>query len=108
MTDTGVFEQMLALGKDNALLRFTLGSAFYKQERFDEAVEHLQKAVEYTADYTAAWKILGRSLIASERYQEASEALQQGIHVAQSKGDKQAEKEMKVFLKRAVKHLKED
>ncbi|MCB1754393.1 MAG: tetratricopeptide repeat protein [Gammaproteobacteria bacterium] len=107
MTDTGVFEQMLKLGKDNALLRFTLGSAFFKQERFAEAVEHLQKAVEFSPDYTAAWKILGRSLIGLERFMEAKNALQTGIEVADSKGDKQAAKEMQVFLKRVEKALED-
>ncbi len=108
MKDVGVFEQMLELGKDNALLRFTLGSAFFKQERFNEAIVHLRKAVEFTPDYTAAWKILGRSLDAAHQPEEAKIALEKGIAVAASKGDKQAEKEMSVFLKRVSKQLDEN
>ena len=105
MKDTGVFEKMLELGEDNALVRFTLGSAFYKQERFEEAIEHLRKAVEFTPDYTAAWKVLGRSLSDSGKLEEAQIALENGIAVASSRGDKQAEKEMSVFLKRVKKQL---
>jgi tetratricopeptide (TPR) repeat protein len=107
MKDTGVFEQMLELGKDNALLRFTLGSAFFKQGRFDESAEHLRKAVEFNADYTAAWKMLGKTLLRGEQFDEAVDALQKGIEAANKKGDKQAEKEMQVFLKRAKNSLKE-
>ncbi len=105
MKDTSVFEQMLEMGKDNALLRFTLGSAFFKQQRYGEAVEHLQKAVEFTPDYTAAWKILGRALLAAEKYEGAKDAFIKGIQTAKDKGDKQAEKEMAVFLKRAEKRI---
>ncbi|HBR96210.1 MAG TPA: hypothetical protein DD979_02380 [Gammaproteobacteria bacterium] len=108
MTDTGVFEKMLALGEDNALLRFTLGSAFYKQERYDEAVMHLRKAVEFTPEYTAAWKVLGRSLLDAERFEEARDALTHGIEVAETNGDKQAEKEMRTFLRRVLRQLDND
>ncbi len=103
MTDIGVFEEMLKLGRDNALLRFTLGSAFYKRERFEESCMHLHKALEFSPDYTAAWKMLGRSLMGCEQFEAAVEAFESGLKVANSKGDKQAEKEMKVFLSRAIK-----
>ncbi|MDO6459996.1 tetratricopeptide repeat protein [Granulosicoccaceae sp. 1_MG-2023] len=101
MTDTTVFEQMLELGKDNALLRFTLGSAFHRQGRYAEAVEHLQQAVSYSPEYTAAWKLLGRSLADAGRSEEAAKAFEQGLLAARGNGDKQAEKEITVFLKRA-------
>ena len=101
MTDTTVFEQMLELGKDNALLRFTLGSAFYRQARYDEAAEHLKQAVNYSPEYTAAWKMLGRVRLDAGLFAEAEQALESGLEAAARNGDKQAEKEIKVFLKRA-------
>lgn len=103
MKDVGVFEQMLELGKDNALLRFTLGSAFLKQERYSEAVEHLQKAVEFTPEYTAAWKLLGKAHMENNELGEAKRVFKKGIEVADEKGDVQAKKEMSVFLKRCEK-----
>ncbi len=103
MNDIGVFEQMVELGKDNALLRFTLGSAFLKQERYDEAVEHLLKAVEFTPDYTAAWKILGKAYLGNQALIEAKKTFEKGITIAEQKGDMQAKKEMMVFLKRCEK-----
>jgi len=44
--------------------------------------------------------MLGKALAAAARPAEAQEAYRQGIAAAERKGDVQAAKEMKVFLKR--------
>jgi len=92
-------EAMLAAGKDDALLRFSLGNAYLK-ERPALAVEHLARAVELNPEYSAAWKIYGKALTASGRENEAREAYAQGIAAANRNGDIQAAKEMSVFLRR--------
>lgn len=97
------FEKMLAAGKDNALLRFTLGNAYLGAGDAVKAVPHLQKAVEHDPAYSAAWKLLGKALNESGNAQAALAAYQQGIQVAEAKGDKQAAKEMAVFAKRIEK-----
>lgn len=94
------FEQMLAQGQDNALLRFTLGDAYLKDERPAEAVEHLRRAVEHDRQYSAAWKLLGRALAQAGDAPGAMQAYREGIAVAEARGDKQASKEMQVFLRR--------
>jgi Tfp pilus assembly protein PilF len=99
------FERMLASGKDSALLRFSLGNEHLKAGNAAAAVEHLRKAVELDANYTAAWKILGRALTQSAQAEAALAAYRQGIEVAERKGDKQAGKEMRVFAKRIEKEL---
>ncbi len=91
---------MLENGQDNALLRFTLGSAFMKHGKYDQAAEHLSRAVEMDPDYSAAWKTYGKALFEAGRLDEAAAVYEQGLEVARRKGDKQAEKEMQVFLKR--------
>ena len=96
---------MLASGKDGALLRFSLGNEHLKAGHPDEAVSHLRRAVELDADYTAAWKLLGRALADDGRHEEALTAYREGIAVAQRKGDKQAGKEMAVFARRIEKLL---
>ena len=100
------FERMLASGKDGALLRFSLGNEHMKAGNAQQAVEHLRKAVELDANYTAAWKLLGRALVDSNAPREALAAYQKGIEVADRKGDKQAAKEMRVFAKRIENALK--
>ena len=99
------FEKLLASGKDNALLRFTLGSEYLKRNDFEKATTHLRRAVEHEPKYSAAWKLLGKALTNSQRINEAELAYRQGIEIAEQKGDVQAAKEMKVFLGRLQKRI---
>ena len=94
------FEKILAQGKDNPLLRFSLGSEYLKAGAPDLAVVHLRAAVAQDASYSAAWKLLGKSLVEVLDDAGAREAYGNGIVAANAKGDKQAAKEMGVFLKR--------
>ena len=94
------FEKMLSQGKDNPLLRFSLGSEYLKSDNVDQAVIHLRAAVALDRDYSAAWKLLGKALVQSHDAAGAKEAFSNGIAAANEKGDKQAAKEMGVFLKR--------
>ncbi|MBK5931250.1 tetratricopeptide repeat protein [Halochromatium salexigens] len=98
-------EAMRARGQDSALLRYSLGNEYLKQAQIDQAIEHLAEATRQDPDYSAAWKLYGKALTQAERAAEAVEALHQGIEVAEAKGDAQAAKEMRVFLKRAQKAL---
>ncbi|HEY2862386.1 MAG TPA: tetratricopeptide repeat protein [Casimicrobiaceae bacterium] len=97
------FEQLLAAGKDNALLRFALGSEYLKCGEPMRATAHLRQALAFDPAYSAAWKLLGQSLAAEGRYPEALAAYADGIAAAQRRGDKQAMKEMQVFARRIAK-----
>ncbi len=99
------FEKMLAAGKDNAVLRFSLGNAYLGAGEAAKAVPHLQKAVEHDPKYSAAWKLLGRALNESGDPRGALAAYRQGIEIANAKGDIQAAKEMTVFARRIEKSL---
>ena len=94
---------MLARGQDNAMLRYGLGVEYLKLKQYEKSIEHLHKAIAHDGNYSAAWKFLGQALTASNRSQEAIEAYEQGIKIAEEKGDKQTVREMKVFLKRLQK-----
>lgn len=95
-------EAMLAAGKEDALLRFSLGNAYLKEQPA-LAAEHLGRAVALDPGYSAAWKIYGKALAADGREDEAKDAYRSGIAAAERKGDIQAAKEMKVFLRRLEK-----
>jgi len=103
MVDITAFENMLALGQDSALLRYSLGQAYLKDGDNNSAVEHFRRAVEQDPAYSAAWKLYGKALVGLDRKVEAITVYEQGIKVAEKKGDKQAAKEMMVFLKRLLK-----
>ena len=92
-------ESMLAAGRDDALLRFTLGNAYLGEDPA-RAAEHLARAVELDPGYSAAWKSYGKALAADGRVEDAIEAYREGIETANRNGDIQAAKEMGVFLKR--------
>ena len=97
------FERMLASGKDTPLLRFALGSEYLKAGDAARAAGHLERAVALDPNYTAAWKLYGKALTAAGRSADAKSAYESGIAVAQAKGDKQAEREMRVFARRLEK-----
>ena len=97
--------KMLEGGRDNALLRFSLGSEYLKSGDAAAAAEHLRAAVRHDPGYSAAWKLLGRALEASNAPEEALAAYRSGIAVAEKKGDKQAAKEMAVFARRLERSL---
>jgi Tfp pilus assembly protein PilF len=101
MTDTiENLEKLLRSGQDNALLRFGLGSAYLQAGKAEQAASHLRRALEHDPRYSAAWKLLGKALAAAGQADEAIKAYEQGIKVAEARGDIQAAKEMRVFLKR--------
>jgi Tfp pilus assembly protein PilF len=95
-------ESMLAAGRDDALLRFSLGNAYLKEQPAT-AVTHLARAVELNPDYSAAWKIYAKALSILGRDEEARTAYEHGIAAANRNGDIQAAKEMGVFLRRLEK-----
>lgn len=97
------FENMLQQGQDNALLRFGLGQAYLKEQQTEQAIVHLNKALEHDPQYSAAWKLLGQACADAGRREEAMNVYQTGIERAEAKGDMQAAKEMQVFLKRLQK-----
>jgi len=86
--------------RDGALLRFSLGNALLGHGDAAGAVVALREAVAFDENYSAAWKLLGRALAESGDAAAATQAFEQGIRVAQARGDTQAAKEMTVFLRR--------
>ena len=86
--------------RDGALLRLSLAQALIDAARAAEAIAELRRALAFDADYSAAWKLLGRTLAAQDDSAGATAAYRSGIAAAQKRGDKQAEKEMTVFLRR--------
>ena len=93
-------EKMLAKGVDNALLRFGLGKGYLDAGEAARAAVHLRRCVEQDPKYSAAWKLLGKALQAEGDLDGARAAWADGLAAAQAHGDKQAEKEMTVFLRK--------
>lgn len=95
-------EKMLAQGTDNPLLRFTLANLYLKEQRPEQALAHIEQALEQNPKHSASWKSYGKVLASLGRKMEAMEAYTQGIEIAEFLGDVQAAKEMQLFLRRLM------
>ena len=89
--------------RDGALLRFSLGSALLAEGKARTAIDELRRAIAFDPTYSAAWKLLGKACLDDDQAQAAAAAWRSGIAAAAQRGDKQAEKEMGVFLRRLEK-----
>ena len=99
---------MLNQGQDNLLLRYGLAQALLKDGQAEQAVEHLLKALDFEPQHSAAYKLLGKAYIECQQPEQAIHTYEKGIMIAEQKGDIQAAKEMKVFLKRLLKQQAAD
>jgi tetratricopeptide (TPR) repeat protein len=95
-------EKLLDGPRDGALLRFSLGQEYLKAGASSQAEKSFRAAVDRDPLFSAAWKALGRTLLADGRPVEALAAFEEGIRVAERRGDLQAVKEMQVFARRAA------
>ena len=99
------FLSMLESGNDSALLRYSLANEYLKINDIENARLSINKAVELQENYSAAWKLYGKILTAAGDLTAAVNVYEKGIEAAETNGDKQAVKEMQVFLKRISKQL---
>lgn len=97
------FEEILRRGRDDATLRFSLATEHHKSGQPAAAREHLRQALALDPGYSAAWKLYGKVLAEQGLTDEAIQAYEQGIALAETRGDIQAAKEMRMFLKRLQK-----
>ena len=100
---TSNLEKMLAAGRDDAMLRFGLGSAYFNEGNYEQAALHLQSCVDQDENYSAAYKLLGKAYYKLGDMEKASSIFEKGLPIAQGQGDKQTEKEINVFLKKTGK-----
>lgn len=100
--DIDTLAELIGTPRDSAMLRLTLARLLTGAGRTTEAEEQLVAAVSMDGAYAAAWKELGRLRLQRDDQDGAAAAWQQGIAAARQRGDKQAEREMTVFLRRVV------
>jgi Tfp pilus assembly protein PilF len=96
-------EALLAKGNDAPPLRFALATRYLAAGDAAAAMRHAQACVALDANYSAGWKVLGRAQAAAGDTAAAIESYKRGIEVADARGDRQASKEMQVFLRRLEK-----
>jgi predicted Zn-dependent protease len=97
------FEAQLAGGNDSALLRLSIAQQLSTAGRFDDAIGHLQRALLLNPAYTAVWAALASAFEKHGDPERAIQTYKSGIETAKKNGDKQAERQMGVFLNRLTK-----
>jgi Tfp pilus assembly protein PilF len=80
--------------------RFMLATELAKAGEHAQAVPHFEAVIVSDGDYTAAYRGLGRAMIALGDTDGAREVFTRGLAVAERTGDYQSGKEMEVFLRR--------
>jgi Tfp pilus assembly protein PilF len=98
--DPAMIERMIEAGRDSYEARLAAGQAWLKGGEAERAVEHLRKAIAFKPEQTAAWQALGQALQAGGDLTGCRQAWSRGIEMASANGDVQAEKVMRVWLKR--------
>lgn len=93
-------EKLLGGARDGPLLRYSLGNEWLKAGHPAQAAACFRAAIERDPRYSAAWKLLGKALTENGEAEAALEAYEQGMRVAEARGDIQAAKEMAVFARR--------
>ncbi len=98
-----MFRKLVEKDPENPMILFSLGNELFKEEKYEEAKGHLQKAVENKPDYSVAFRTLGRTHFELGENEEARNVFERGREVAQANGDLQTVKEIDVFMKRLEK-----
>lgn len=93
-------EALLARGGEAPALRLALASRYLALGDAAAAITHAAAAVALDGEYSAAWKALGKAQTADGRTEEAAVSYRNGIAAAERRGDRQAAREMEVFLRR--------
>jgi len=95
-----ILENLINKGRDSYEARLAAGQARLKNGDLEQAIAHFREATSRAPEHTTAWQELGKALEANGEPESAHEAWERGVTAARANGDKQAEKVMKVWLKR--------
>ena len=100
-----MFRKLLQRNPTNPMVLYSLGNELFKEGRYGEARDHLQRAVANKPDYSVAYRMLGRANYELGENDEARNIFEKGKEVARENGDLQTVKEIDVFLRRLQKRV---
>jgi predicted Zn-dependent protease len=95
-----MFRKLLERDPNNPMVLYSLGNELFKEGRYQEARDHLRRAVENKPDYSVAYRMLGRAHYELREDAEARKVFAKGREVATENGDLQTVKEIDVFRRR--------
>lgn len=98
-----IFRRLLERDPDNPMVLCSLGMELFKEGNYQEAREHLTRAIENKPDYSVAYRMLGRTHYELHENAEARRIFTIGREVAEENGDLQTVKEIDVYMRRLEK-----
>lgn len=98
MSRIEVFREMAQQQPDDAMIWYGLASEYTKLERWSEGAEALARVVTLNPDYTAAFQMLGTTLMKLGKPVEARRAWTEGIEAANRTGAWKARQHMEGLL----------
>jgi predicted Zn-dependent protease len=93
-----IFVEMVKQQPDDAMIWYGLASEYVKIEKWSEAADALRNVLRINPDYTAAYQMLGTTLMNQGQGEEAVSIWTQGIAVAERTGAWKAKQHMDGLL----------
>ena len=94
----GMFLQVLEIDAEDTIANYGLGDIYFKEMKYQDALEHLKKVLEVDDKYSVAYLLLGKTYLALEDKGLAKEIFKKGIEIASKKGDLMPANEMQAKL----------
>ncbi len=93
-----MFRQVLDLDDEDPVANFGLGEIYFKKEKFDQAKNFLEKAINKNPKLSKAYLLLGKSFERIENISKAKDIYNEGVKVASKQGDLNVANEMRKRL----------
>ena len=84
---TEMFQKVLSVDPQDEIANFGLGKIYYEQKKYQQSKDCLKIVIKSNKDYSAAYNIMGKTLIALNEKKEALSIFVQGIKVADKQGN---------------------
>ncbi len=95
------FENMAVADPSNDMAHFSLGSAYFDAERYEEAAKSFNQCIALNPDMTRAMELGGASFLKIGKVDEAKTLLEQGYVQAVNRGEKRVEDGVTVLMQDA-------
>lgn len=92
------FASLVAAQPENEMFRFSLAQALLREEKPIEALPHLEFCARKKADWMMARILLGKTLLALGRKDEARPWLEQALQLALEQNHEDPERELRGIL----------
>ena len=95
------FENMSVADPSNDMAHFSLGSAYFDAERFEEAANSFNRCIALNPDMTRAMELGGASFLKIGKVDEAKTLFEQGYVQAVNRGEKRVQDGISALMQEA-------